>query len=219
MRMRHALLSVLLAGFLAIAPAASAEEWIELPAGNGAQPTSGQTPMDAFHQATELVNHGQFDEAIREFKTAIESDPGNTEAYYRLALLYQRMRRWADAATTAEKAFRLDGRNPEIQALWGHALLREGRYPETIWVLEGLIRLNSGMSMHEVYYDLAEACFAMKWYQRSVDYALRHLQEGETPEGHALLARTYLAMGYKDKAMAELQKAVSLYESVDDQLR
>ncbi|HEY9723514.1 MAG TPA: tetratricopeptide repeat protein [Oscillatoriaceae cyanobacterium] len=217
--MRHVLLSSLvIATLLAIAPLANAEEWIELPGSGGAQ-SNTQSPSDAFHQATQLVNQGQFEEAIREFKTAIESDPGNTEAYYRLALLYQRMRRWGDAATTAEKAFRLDGRNPEIQALWGHALLREGRYPETIWVLEGLLRLNSGASMHEVYYDLAEACYAMKWYQRSVDYALRHLQEGETPEGHALLARSYLAMGYKDKAMGELQKAVSLYESVDDQLR
>ncbi|MNY46302.1 Tetratricopeptide repeat protein [compost metagenome] len=73
--------------------------------------------------------------------------------------------------------------------------------------------------MNGVYYDLAQACYGMKWYDRSVDYALRHLQSGETPQGHALLARTYLALGQKDKALAQLQKAVQLYENVDDMLR
>lgn len=205
-----------LLGVAIVAPAAQAEEWIEIPRQG---PTAPRPAAGLFDRATELVNAGQFDLAVQEYKIAIQADPGNVDAYHRLAQVYQRMRRWEDAAATAEKAYRLDGKNPEIQALWGHALLRVGRYPETIWVLEGLIRLNSGRSMHAVYYDLAQACFAMKWYDRSVDYATRHLQVGDTPQGHALLARTYLAMGQKDRALAELQKSVQLYENVDDMLR
>lgn len=202
---------------LAIAPAALAEEWIEIPRQAPVQrPAMGN---GLFERATDLVNAGQFDAAVQEYQIAIQSDPGNVEAYYRLALLFQRMRRWDQTASTAEKAFRLDNKNPDIQALWGHSLLRVGRYPEAIWVLEGIIRLNSGRNLHAVYYDLAQACFAMKWYDRSVEYGLRHLQVGETPQGHALLARTYLQLGQKDKALGELQKSVSMYENVDDMLR
>jgi tetratricopeptide (TPR) repeat protein len=205
----------LIATLVALPPAASAEEYIEAPKPSSAPRRSG----DLFERATDLMNQGQWEAAVQEYQIAIQADPGNVEAYYRLGLLYQRLRRWAQCASTAEKAYRLDGRNPEVQALWGHAMLRQGRYPETIWVLEGLLRLNSGRSMQAVFYDLAEACFAMKWYDRSVDYCQRHLQAGETPQGHALLARTYLAQGFKDKALSEMQKSVLLYQNVDDLLR
>lgn len=197
-----------------VAPA-GAEEWVEPPP----RAQKPRRPADLFDRATQLMNEGQWDAAIKEYQVAIQADPGNVEAHYRLALLFQRLRRWSQAASTAERAYRLDGRNPDVQALWGHTLLRTGRYPEAIWVLEGMVRLNAGRPLGQVYYDLAQACFAMKWYDRSVDYSLRHLQAGETPQGHAMLARTYLAQGYKDKALAEMQKSVQLYENVDDLLR
>jgi predicted Zn-dependent protease len=196
-------------------PPVLAEEYIEPPKPSVAPHRSG----DVFERATDLMNQGQWEAAVQQYQIAIQADPGNVDAYYRLGLLYQRLRRWSQSASTAEKAYRLDPRNPEVQALWGHALLRQGRYPESIWVLEGLIRLNSGRALQSVYYDLAEACFAMKWYDRSVDYCVRHLQSGETPQGHALLARTYMAQGLKDKAFAEMQKSVLLYQNVDDLLR
>ena len=195
--------------------AALAEEAIEAPKPQNAPRRSS----DIFERATLLMNEGQWEAAIQEYMIAINADPGNVEAYYRLGLLYQRLRRWNQCASTAEKAYRLDVRNPDVQALWGHAMLRQGRYPETIWVLEGLIRLNAGRPLQATYYDLAQACFAMKWYDRSVDYCLRHLQASDTPQGHALLARTYLAQGFKDKAFAEMQRSVGLYENVDDLLR
>jgi tetratricopeptide (TPR) repeat protein len=208
------LLGTIAGPLMMMQPQALAEEWIDNP-----QRSPVRKPISPFDRATGLINEGQFEAAIQEYMVAIQADPGNVEAHYRLGLLYQRLRRWDQAAQTAEKAFRLDPKNPDVASTWGHALLRQGRYPETIWVLEGLIRLNAGRSLHGAYYDLGQACFAMKWYDRSVDYTLRHLQAGETPQGHALLARTYLAMGQRDKALGELQRAVSLFENVDDQLR
>ncbi|MFN3430975.1 MAG: tetratricopeptide repeat protein [Candidatus Sericytochromatia bacterium] len=208
--LRLLLLSPLL---LVVATPVAAEEWYEAPK------PAVRKPVSPFERATLLINEGQFEAAIQEYMIAIQADPGNVEAHYRLGLLYQRLRRWDQAAHMAEKAYRLDNKHPDVMALWGHCLLRQGRHPESIWVLEGLIRLNAGRSMNGVYYDLAQACYGMKWYDRSVDYALRHLQSGETPQGHALLARTYLALGHKDKALGELQKAVQLYENVDDMLR
>ncbi|MEB3328161.1 MAG: tetratricopeptide repeat protein [Candidatus Sericytochromatia bacterium] len=195
---------------------AGADEWVEPPAA-GRQPV--RRPADALERAQALFEAGQHEAAIQAYQTAIQADPGNVEALYRLALAFQRLRRWAQAAATAERAFKVDNRHPEAQALWGHALLRMGRYPEAIWVLEGMVRLNSGRPLAPVYYDLAQACYQMKWFDRSVDYALRHLQLADTPQGHALLARSYLAQGYKDKTLAELQRSVQLYEAVEDKAR
>jgi tetratricopeptide (TPR) repeat protein len=195
---------------------AYADEWVEPPS-SGGQPA--RRPADALERAQALFDSGQAEAAIQAYQTAIQADPSNVEALYRLGLAFQRLRRWSQAASTAERAFKVDNRHPEVQALWGHALLRMGRHPEAIWVLEGMVRLNAGRSLAPVYYDLAQACFQMKWYDRSVDYALRHLQLADTPQGHALLARSYLAQGYKDKSLSELQRSVQLYEAVEDKAR
>ncbi len=192
-----------------------AEEWVEPPRGSRTVPKA----LDRFERAAQLVNEAQWESAIAEYQMLIQSDPGQVEPHYRLAQLYQRLRRWAQAAQTAEKAARLDPRNPDVNILWGHALLRQGRHAEAIWVLEGVIRMNTGRALNGVYYDLAQATYAMRWYDRSVDYCLKHLQGADTPQGHAMLARTYLAQGYKDRALASLQRSVSLYESVDDLLK
>ncbi|MEB3197292.1 MAG: tetratricopeptide repeat protein [Candidatus Sericytochromatia bacterium] len=210
-----ALLLGLMVG-LVIAPAARAEEWVE-PANN--RPGATRRSGDLLERAQQLSAEGQVDAAIREYQIAIQADPHHVEALYQLANLFARLKRWAQTAATAEKAYKIDNRNADVQALWGHALLRMGRHPEAIWVLEGVVRLNSGRSLAQVYYDLGQACFAMKWLDRSVDYALRHLQLKDTPQGHALLARSYLAQGHREKALSELQRSVHLYEQVEDAQR
>lgn len=195
---------------------AGAEEWV-------APPTQKQrtqrSPNDLFERAQRFIQEGLYDLAIKEYQIAIQADPSNVEALFRLAQLFQRLKRWPQAAATAERAYKLDNRHADVQALWGRALLRMGRYPESIWVLEGVVRLNSGRSLSKVYYDLSQAAYSMKWYDRSVDYALRHLQLTDTPHGHAMLARAYLAQGHKDKALFELQRSVLGYEAFEDSQR
>lgn len=198
---------------------AFADEVVEPPIHGGGTPRATRPTGDSLDRAQGLLDAGQPEAAIQAYQVAIQADPSNVEALYRLAVAFQRLRRWSQAAATAERAFKVDNRQPDVQALWGHALLRMGRYPEAIWVLEGMVRLNSGRALAPVYYDLAQACFAMKWYDRSVDYALRHLQLADTPQGHALLARSYLAQGYKEKSLEQLQRAVQLFEAVEDKAR
>jgi len=193
-----------------------AEEWVETPAHKQRTP---RRSVDIFERAQKYLQEGQFEAAIKEYQIAIQADPGNVEALFRLAQVFQRLKRWPQAAATAERAYKLDNRHADVQALWGRALLRMGRFPESIWVLEGVVRLNASASLSPVYYDLSQATYSMKWYDRSVDYALRHLQLTDTPHGHAMLARAYLAQGHKDKAMHELQRSVQGYESFEDSMR
>lgn len=193
-----------------------AEEWVDSPAHKQRTP---RRSADIFERAQRFIQEGQYESAIKEYQIAIQADPGNVEALFRLAQLFQRLKRWPQAAATAERAYKLDNRHADVQALWGRALLRMGRFPESIWVLEGVVRLNASQSLAPVYYDLAQAAYAMKWYDRSVDYGLRHLQLTDTPHGHAMLARAYLAQGHKDKALFELQRSVQGYEAFEDAQR
>jgi tetratricopeptide (TPR) repeat protein len=195
--------------------AVGAEEWVEPPTQKQRTP---RRPVDIFERAQKYLQEGQFEAAIKEYQIAIQADPGNVEALFRLAQVFQRLKRWPQAAATAERAYKLDNRHSEVQALWGRSLLRMGRFPESIWVLEGVVRLNAGAPLSPVYYDLSQAAYAMKWYDRSVDYALRHLQLTDTPHGHAMLARAYLAQGHKDRALLELQRSVQGYEAFEDSM-
>lgn len=214
MRARFLTMAMMALALGAASPAA-AEEWIEL----NPQPTATRVPYQGGPKAAQLLNAGQIDAAIREYEIWVEADPQNVDAHARLAELYGRQRRWDRAAKVAEAGARVDSKHPDVLTIWGHALTRLRRYPDAVYVLESLIRTNAAKSLHQPYYDLAKSCYEMKWYTRSVEYALRHLQVGPSPQGHALLARTYLRMGQKDKALAEMHKSVVRYEPFEDGVR
>lgn len=202
----------LVAALLAASSSAYAADWVDFPAAPGAA-------EDRFAKARAMEQAGRVEAAIGEYAMAAEADPTSLTAFRRLAVLYAKIKRWAQSADAAQQAYRLDPKDPPTQALWGHSLLRAGRHAEAIWVLEGLVRLNAGGDLRWTYYDLAGACYAMRWYERAVEYAGKHLAAGESAPGHALLARAYLALGQRDKANAALSRAVGLYEPQDDARR
>lgn len=203
--------AVMLAIVAASTPALAAD-WVDFPTAPGAG-------ADRFERARSLETSGRIEAAIGEYAMAAEADPTSVTAFRKLSVLYAKLRRWTQSADAAQQAARLDPKDPATQAVWGHSLLRAGKYAESIWVLEGLVRLNAGGDLRWAYYDLASACYAMRWYDRAVEYAGKHLGAGESAQGQALLARAYLALGQKDKANAALARSVTLYDPQDDARR
>jgi tetratricopeptide (TPR) repeat protein len=155
-------------------------------------------------------------ERLTMLRTLAKDNPTSFEDQYRLALYAFRSGGWAEAADVAQKAYLLDKNNPDNQALWGRALLRLKKLPDSIWVLERLLQQNPPRDWHDVYYDLSTACLGLRWYDKAIQYGERHVLIGETPTGRLLLSRATFAAGYKDRAYQELLKSFTLQEAIDD---
>ena len=69
--------------------------------------TSGD-PLDLVDAAASAEDAGLVDDAIRLVSLALQLDPGCARAYARLALIYQRLERWADARAMFERALALE---------------------------------------------------------------------------------------------------------------
>ena len=69
--------------------------------------TSGD-PLDLVDAAANAEDAGLVDDAIRLVSLALQLDRGCARAYARLALIYQRRERWADARAMFEKALELE---------------------------------------------------------------------------------------------------------------
>lgn len=80
--------------------------------------------------------HGSYEQAIREYTRATELEPGNSEAWRRLAVLYEQMNRPDAAITAYNKAIEAQPNYYRHYLDFGNLYLYRGMYPEA----EGLYR-------------------------------------------------------------------------------
>ena len=80
--------------------------------------------------AAEYMKQGQFDLALRNARTAVETDGGNGEAHNILGLIYQHLKQDALSESHLGSAVRLEPRNPFFHNAYGAFLCEKGRYGE-----------------------------------------------------------------------------------------
>ncbi|HZR28488.1 MAG TPA: tetratricopeptide repeat protein [Terriglobales bacterium] len=67
-----------------------------------------QVAEDHFYVALDLFAEGKHDEAIAEYRAAIDADPTYTDALHGLARIYQDLNRYDEAIAIAQKLAALD---------------------------------------------------------------------------------------------------------------
>jgi tetratricopeptide (TPR) repeat protein len=73
-----------------------------------AERTPREIAEDHYYSALDLFADGKHEEAVAEYRWAIEADPTFTEAMHGLARAYQDMARYDEAITTAKRIAELD---------------------------------------------------------------------------------------------------------------
>ena len=149
--------------------------------------------------------------AEKEFKRAIELNPGYATAHQWYAYYLTVVGRFNEAFAEAKRAHELDPLSPVIYETWGLALLDARRYDEAIAKFRGALELNAGFS--QAHQSIGGAYEQEKLYEQAISeyqtmLALRHAD----PKLSAYLARVYAAEGKRTEALnimsrlEELQK-------------
>ena len=160
------------------------------------------------HLALGTVDADKYDYvgAAREFRTAVDLDPNNADAWDLLswALGYEQPPEAAAAEKASRECLRLEpSPYPKTYYHLGRALLLQQRYPEAIAAFEHARELDP--TDYFGYMGLGQAYLAQGDYDKALAALLKVLR----PAGvsYFWLGAAYAAHGDKEKALATLQKA------------
>src|SRR3979409_408836 len=114
----------------------------------------------AIESATKLISKGQFDKAVKEYQRVLEVDPDDVRVLQKLAELYQKMNRKAEAADCFEKV-------AKTYAAQGFYLKAVALYKQVLKVI-GRVELN--IRLAELYQQLGLVGDATKEWQTVAAY-------------------------------------------------
>jgi non-specific serine/threonine protein kinase len=147
-------------------------------------------------------------QAAEEFREATRLEPDNAHAWDELswALAYQTPSDAYEAEKAARESIRLQP--PLLGAHYhlGRALLLQGRYQEAIAAFEHAKELNPAFSTAD--FGLAQVYLAQGDYDRALAPLLNHPEKFRGAVYLFVLGSIYAGRGDKEKAFAELQKAL-----------
>jgi tetratricopeptide (TPR) repeat protein len=89
--------------------------------------------------AQDLLFSDQLDDALKVYQDLVEEDPKDGQSLLRISKIYQQKRDFTKAHEAADKAKELDPTNLEIQYNDVNLLASEGRLPEAIKTLKGIL--------------------------------------------------------------------------------
>ena len=154
------------------------------------------------------VRLGRYDEAIKEYRSAVYADPKNVAFQFNLALAFYKSAQVPSAAESFAAVITLQRDHLNARLLLGDCYLQMGRFQDTIDLLalwEDSYGDNAAYA-----YILGSALVEtdrLDQGQRLID---RIFSKGDSAEAHLLMATVHLRRTDNPAALAELQKAVAL---------
>ncbi len=168
-----------------------------------------ETPYDARYSyiiAVHEGNYGQFDKAIEHLKLAIEHSPRKQDIHISLASVYIQKKDYQAALATAKQAYDFD-------PMYNNA--RNAYVAAAIFV--GDKALVNSLIGNTPIAEIAQDDLVLNAYVVTRDYTkvnaiwdYRIARDPKNPQNHLSLAATYLAMGERARAIAQIQQAIKL---------
>lgn len=135
------------------------------------------------HEGAQLLQNGNYPQALARFKSALKIAPENPECYYWIGLTYAESQNYATAAQQAEQAVSLNTKLGKAWLLWGQSLMYMGKYPEAKEKLETAYRLEehnylAAFNLGRCYYhgfDEKHLNIALEYFRRARDLNKNYL--------------------------------------------
>ncbi len=162
----------------------------------------------------------KYDKAIKMYKEAIRIEPYVPESYYGLGIIYRKQRNYSEAIKCYKEAIRINPTYSNIYVYIGDVYGEQGNYSEAMrWYKESIKKIppNRFFCPYEglglVYRKLGKASQAEENFLTMVK------RQPFNYESYYNLARYYYQVGKIDKAIYNVEKALSFHSIVEDKAR
>jgi tetratricopeptide (TPR) repeat protein len=159
-----------------------------------------------------LAHEGRYAEAIQEYMLALKADPSNYGIRFNLGLAYYKTGEVTYAVREFEAVYATepnsDPNRERVALLLGECYLRQGENGRVVALLDPIAA--SDPDNHTLDYVLGTALLHDGQTERGTPFIQRLLDNGETAEGHMLMAYTKYGAQDKAGAIVELKRAIEL---------
>jgi len=170
----------------------------------------------------EFFRAGDTDNAIQEYKNALELNPNNAEAHIKLGFLFYNVKGMhKEGMAHYYKAIQLNPGDPRIHHDLGMALLHQRKFDEAVkYLSEALRRMPDGLSIQynavNMHHSLGQALFYTgKSKQAFVHFSKALRLDPNNAEAHYSLALVLAEQRDLDQALRHYSEAVRLKPGVD----
>jgi len=171
--------------------------------------------------AQDLLLAEQYDDSLKLYQDLVADDPKDTQSMLRISQIYRQKKDFAKASEAAAKAKELDPNNLEILYNDVNLLEAEGRIPDAIKTLKGIVystakksysasdKNNRTLLLDRLGYLYRQ----VEQYQQAVDvfHQIIDLDPDGAPRATAAIVETYLLAKDFPKAEAEADAALKKY--------
>ena len=164
--------------------------------------------------AASLLQDGNYGEALRNAKKAVELDPENIDARLTLATVYAARNELDKAEKELKKVLEMDKDNPYALNTLGVVYIHKGRFREAVELLKRAAHNELYIGRHLAYGNLGWAYIEMGEYSKAIIALKNALRE----QPKFCVARYRLAQAYyklKDyqRALEEIKMAIKPFDS------
>lgn len=160
----------------------------------------------------ELLKQGRVEEAIGEFRRALELDPGYTAARLNLAYAYERGDRIDEAISEYKKALEQEPKNVLGQNNLGVLYDKKGLYDQAVAAFEQALRVDPSNATIQANLESARKNMAVVQEREARIAEARKQVEAKPKDPRAAygLARVYASFDRKEPAFEWLARALAL---------
>jgi protein O-mannosyl-transferase len=166
-------------------------------------------PKVRYNLGNALSEAGLSDQALREYRAAIELASDYVEAYNNLGEELVQVGRALEGLPLIRRAIELSPENPNIRNNYGAALLKLGHTDEAITSFREAVRINSDFA--DAHFNIALVLFDRGQWSDAASAFLEVLRiNPDDPDAHARLGYIYEQLGQSTTAVKHYSKAVEL---------
>jgi tetratricopeptide (TPR) repeat protein len=181
-------------------------------------PTVTRSPESFVNQAEEFYVAGKINQAIKAYKDAIYSDPGNPGNYVALARLQVFANSYDEAIVNCQNALLKNPNNPMAHAVMGWALGFQEKYGEAEVEIKKALALDPNNAIAYAYYaEILTTQNDYTLYDKAADASKKALELGPTLlETHRARGIVLLNTQNLDQAVQEFQTAMAINKNIPD---
>jgi len=159
--------------------------------------------------ATGLISEGKTDEAVKHLEIAIKINPGCTNAYNNLGIIYSQRGMQEKAAQMYAKARFVDPKSRTAHYNVANTLRKKGKLPEAIKEYEAAIAIDPMYS--EAHHNLGITLIMIGKMEEGIDHIATALRlKPDFPDACCSMGVVYKKQGKLKEAMKQFQKTLKL---------